>query len=918
MNMQKGFKKIIGFKAYCFCLVIVMFSLFRAHCFAQTVLLQDGFDDGDADGWQLETGWQVEEDESNYVLSGSGHSFARVDFRAHNYSLQVKLKLIDGNSGVHINYRTGSCERYFIGFNTSELYLSKTSPCETHTDLARITDEHSPNQWYLVEISGNEGNIKVYVDGVLKINYTDSSPIYSGPAAFETLDFSHVHFDDVVITSYDDYSQVPWVSTGGPLGGLGYDVRIHPLNKNIMFVTDNWAGVVKSDNAGQNWYQTNSGISIKGGATRDAVNIFSLTIDPNDPNIIWAGTFGEGSNFGVFKSVDSGYSWKLKNNGITLDGENGLVFRGFTVEPGNSEVVYTQAEVPTNVQGREFYRVKGRVYKTIDGGGSWRLIWQGDNLARYLIIDPSDHNTLYLSTGIFDREAYNSDCSNGIPGGVGILKSHDGGNSWSPINNGLSDLYVGSLRMHPNNPKILFAATGNNACSGLYDNKITSGLFRTSDGGTSWSKVISNDVITTVNFSPSKPNIAYAASSFAVYRSGDGGSNWKRFSHDNAWGPPGVRAGIPIDLTVDPENPYLIFVNNYGGGVFRSRTGGKKWEIWSKGYAGSDIQQVKTFDGNDSTVYAIGRSGPFVSYDYGANWTGIANGEAKTNPEWYAASINPVDSNIFLISEEMGGGIYRTEDNGRNFVEVLRHPMVSNEPSTRQGFKSMVFAPSDPNIVYVGISKPTNQSSILSSIAPLGTVLYKSINAGVSFAPVSSIIDGYNINELAVSPADPNTVYAATSNGVYKSSNGAADWQHIDSLGNRKIETLMIDPLQPGYIIAGEIFGGIWISADDGASWTGPNNTGFNSPNPYISSLAADPANPDNIFAADLYSGVYVSTDKGHNWLPFPDWNMSGLSVRAVKDIAVNEGTIYAATQGGGVFMFNRSDSNVVNLSIFP
>jgi photosystem II stability/assembly factor-like uncharacterized protein len=141
-------------------------------------------------------------------------------------------------------------------------------------------------------------------------------------------------------------------------------------------------------------------------------------------------------------------------------------------------VVYAQAELPTAAHGREFNMVQGRVYKTADGGGSWSLIWSGDNLARYVIIAPSDpsSNTLYLSTGIFDREAYNSGCGTlGTPGsdgrypgagGVGVLKSADGGAHWAPVNTGLTDLYVGSLRMHPANSQVLFAATGNNACSG--------------------------------------------------------------------------------------------------------------------------------------------------------------------------------------------------------------------------------------------------------------------------------------------------------------------------------------------------------------------------------------------------------------------------------------------------------------------
>src|SRR5208283_5996364 len=109
------------------------------------------------------------------------------------------------------------------------------------------------------------------------------------------------HFS-LIVSDKTAWAQTSWVSTGGPLGGLGYDVRIDPNNSNNMFVTDNWAGVIKSQNAGQSWFQSNSGITVKGGTSGDAINIFSLTIDQNNSNIIWAGTQGESPAFGIFKS----------------------------------------------------------------------------------------------------------------------------------------------------------------------------------------------------------------------------------------------------------------------------------------------------------------------------------------------------------------------------------------------------------------------------------------------------------------------------------------------------------------------------------------------------------------------------------------------------------------------------------------
>lgn len=166
--------------------------------------------------------------------------------------------------------------------------MNKTYPCNTHFGLKSVSDPHEIDRWYTVKVVGDQGNIKVYVDDVLKLEYTDSEPVLTGGIAIENLD-GPVAIDDLVVSTHEALPETLWVSTGGPLGGLGYDVRIDPRDSQTMFVSDNFAGVAKTDNAGQIWYPSNSGISIKSGATGDGINIFCLTIDPGNPDIIWAG-----------------------------------------------------------------------------------------------------------------------------------------------------------------------------------------------------------------------------------------------------------------------------------------------------------------------------------------------------------------------------------------------------------------------------------------------------------------------------------------------------------------------------------------------------------------------------------------------------------------------------------------------------
>ncbi len=127
------------------------------------------------------------------------------------------------------------------------------------------------------------------------------------------------------------------------------------------------------------------------------------------------------------------------------------------MRPGRSQV--SRGRESRRV-GRAFDLVKGVVYKTVDRGEHWTAVWRGDNLARYIWLDPRNPDVVYVSTGIFDREAANSDPDAGVPGGVGVIKSVDGGRTWRRVATGMRNLYVGSLFMHPTRPDVLLAGVG--------------------------------------------------------------------------------------------------------------------------------------------------------------------------------------------------------------------------------------------------------------------------------------------------------------------------------------------------------------------------------------------------------------------------------------------------------------------------
>ncbi|NIW88262.1 MAG: hypothetical protein GWN12_05615, partial [Thermoplasmata archaeon] len=186
-----------------------------------------------------------------------------------------------------------------------------------------------------------------------------------------------------------------------------------------------------STDGGQTWFPSNEGITTRTGPSGDAIPVFCLTIDPHDYDTIWVGTQNVR---GIFKSTDGGRTWVEMDNGVVE--YEGITFRGFTVDPRSSDIVYAAAELSSwawageGRSGREFDMTQGVVYKTTDGGQNWTAVWRGDNLARYVWIDPRDPDVIYVSTGIFDREAANSIPDSRTPGGVGVIKSTDGGQTW--------------------------------------------------------------------------------------------------------------------------------------------------------------------------------------------------------------------------------------------------------------------------------------------------------------------------------------------------------------------------------------------------------------------------------------------------------------------------------------------------------
>ena len=247
------------------------------------------------------------------------------------------------------------------------------------------------------------------------------------------------------------------------------DIAIHPENQNIWYVAVGSGGV---------WKTTNSGTTFT--PIFDDQPVYSIgcvTIDPQNPHIIWVGT---GENIGgrhvsygdgIYRSRDGGQSWE--NMGLKESQHISKII----IHPDNSDVIWVAAQGPLWNKGGE----RG-LYKSIDGGKTWKKVLGDDEWVGVtdIVMDPRNSKCLYAAT--WQRHRNVAAYMGGGPG-TALYKSVDGGNTWEKLTKGLPKSNMGKigLAISPQNPDVIYAA--------IELDRRTGGVFRSNDRGASWTKM---------------------------------------------------------------------------------------------------------------------------------------------------------------------------------------------------------------------------------------------------------------------------------------------------------------------------------------------------------------------------------------------------------------------------------------------
>jgi photosystem II stability/assembly factor-like uncharacterized protein len=464
----------------------------------------------------------------------------------------------------------------------------------------------------------------------------------------------------------------------------------------------------------------------------------------------------------------------------------------------------------------------------------------------------------------------------------GVWRTTDGGISWTPLTDKECSLAMGSIALDPVNPAIVYAATGEQHFSG--DSYYGCGVLRSTDGGNTWTRLgattfirsrISRLLILPSTAGTVTTTTILVAADNGLWRSANGGASWTQ-----------LRTGIATDLVLDPANEQIMYVAVRTQGVFRSADGGTTWQPLGVGFPTASVGRINI---------AITRT-----------------------------ASNRLFASVHNISDSMLLGIWTTTDAGATWTQLP----ATGASCGNQCWYDMFIAvhPTNPNTIYFG-----------------GVRLYRSLDGGVSFATIGNSIhvDQHNI---AFDPQNPQRVYVTNDGGIYRSDDGGTSWVSL-SAGLELTQFyggISLHPSEHAIVLGGTQDNGTlrynnnptWaavIGGDGGftainydnptiqfgeTQWTttsmssGPRRSDAGGPFArkvngivttetalFIPPMVMDPNNPQVLYFGT--NRLYRTTDAAESWRPISAALTPSGAISAIAPAAPDPATVYVGTSTG-------------------
>ena len=477
------------------------------------------------------------------------------------------------------------------------------------------------------------------------------------------------------------------------------------------------------------------------------------------------------------------------------------------------------ADVTVHPQNRSTWYVaagSGGLWKTTNAGITWMPVF--DEQPSYSIgtvtVDPTSPDVVWVGTGenVSGRH---------VGWGDGVYRSRNGGSSWQQVGLETSQ-HIGKILVDPRDGNVVFVA----AEGPLWSAGGERGLYKTTDGGDTWTAVLEideNTGVTDVEFDPSNPDVMYAAAyqrrrhiwsllaggpESGIYKSTDGGESWRRI---DVGLPKGDMGKIGLAVTAaDPDIVYAtIEANDEERGFYRSRDKGESWERRDSYISGGTgphyYQEIEASPKDPDLVYQMDVF-LHVTRDAGASFDYLGTGREKHSDN-HAMWIDPDDGNHLLVGTD--AGLYETFDDGTTW----RH--FPNLPVSQ--FYKLALDNAEPFYNVLG-----GAQDLGTLLGPSRTMHVEGVRNRDWYVPMGA--DGYGV---AFDPEEPNTLYLETQQGnlyrVDRRSEEALDIQPQPAPGDPPERWNWDAPILVSPHASNRLYFGsqrVWRSDDRGNSWT--------------------------------------------------------------------------------------------------
>ena len=589
---------------------------------------------------------------------------------------------------------------------------------------------------------------------------------------------------------------------------------------------------------------------------------------------------------GVWKSEDGGQSWRgLWHSQPTLN------IGSMAVDPANPAIVYCGTG-EANLSADSYPGVG--IFRSVDGGDSWQIFAPSDTTGiptriGCLVVDPFDTTHLCLG-GVTHNE----------DGRDGMFVSRNGGLSWGRLNfPGAGQYRCHAIVFHPTIRDTLFATI---AARGAQ-----SGIWRSTDGGTSWTH-LKNGLPTPERFgrtslaiAPSRPSVIYALAStqkdgvLGVFRSDNGGDKWADVTGEHLADEEQMSYGNTI--AVHPLDPDHVLCG--GVDLYRTLDGGKNWirtTRWNaargtRHYAHSDHHCLLMPVDQPGLVYDMNDGGMDVSMDGGLHWENRSNGLAVGM--FYDIDVAQSDGRMF------GGGM---QDNGTNLT-------LAGQVKPDQGKTVVLSGRPDDFIEVTGgdggwmIIDPKDIEHLYTTSQNMTVNRFRKSSGWIDASPPAkkSEREAVWMVFLEFDPEDSRTIFAGGLR-VWRTRDDGIHWKDVSPvLDGSPISAVEIAQADSNMVYVGTEKGGVYRSQDGGDSWSedmaSPILPGFT-----ITRLLTSPGNAQIVYATVANSNashVFRSKDGGSTWTDIDRGQLPDVPHHAIAIASARPSTLYVCSDAG-------------------